>query len=653
MEKLLINQNVENFVFDIKQNKKAQMNRLFEQCDRYKEMDVPKVHPKKSTTYMGFACANLSLAYLISKDERYLSEAKRWINGVIGYEKWGNAHLVNVDLSASFILFGLSLAYNWLYEYLNDDERKKIEDKLLLQGKIMYEFKMETNGKGWSTNYWQNHNWINMTGLATTSYALLDKYPEVNIWLEESRNNFDIVFDLFADDGSNYEGTVYFRYGVIWMLIFADLEKKHGKTNFYEKCNYLKETFYYRLYQSMPNYKEIVNFGDCHDRKSSHSLAIYYKLASEYNNGHAQRLANIVEQFVHQEQYESGIKPGVLPEAFLEVLWYDNNVKEESFDNLPLTKYFEDLGLIVKRSSWESDASLFSFKCSAPGGEKQWKKAVELYENDSVETFGLSHHHPDNNSFILFNNGAYLFIDEGYNRNIKPYDHTGIVVDDKTLKVMDCNNPYRESYFAESKNTGFNPLEFKGEITAMYDDENVTYFTGENANTYDSDLNMNTVSRTIVTTNNGYFLIVDEVDSSDLHTYKQIFHTDNEGKIENNVISYQNKLAKYSMTILSDNVVFEKDHTYVKAVMTTQEPDNYRETNMSTLIVSTKDKEKSFKFITLINEDTEKNKLEINKVSNESSIDLTITNGSNVDYFTFSGNDITLNTKNINYKVGK
>lgn len=99
-----------------------QYKRLLEQADRYKQMELPLEHPKESTTYMGIAIANLALAYRLSGSEQYLQDAKRFMNTVLSYEKWGNAHLVNVDLSASWILFGLSLGYDWLKPYLSEEE---------------------------------------------------------------------------------------------------------------------------------------------------------------------------------------------------------------------------------------------------------------------------------------------------------------------------------------------------------------------------------------------------------------------------------------------------------------------------------------------------------------------------------------------------
>ena len=82
-----------------------------------------------------------------------------------------------------------------------------------------------------------------------------------------------------------------------------------------------------------------------------------------------------MKEFLAQEAANSKVKPGILPEAIFEFLWYDPSVEEREFDDLPLARYFEDLGLLALRSSWQRDARVFSIKCGAPGGAKHGGKA--------------------------------------------------------------------------------------------------------------------------------------------------------------------------------------------------------------------------------------------------------------------------------------
>lgn len=67
-----------------------------------------------------------------------------------------------------------------------------------------------------------------------------------------------------------------------------------GGEDWFQKSEYLKNTFYYRLYQSCADLKRQLNYGDCHDRYSSHTACVYYKAAAEYGDGYAQKLGNLV-----------------------------------------------------------------------------------------------------------------------------------------------------------------------------------------------------------------------------------------------------------------------------------------------------------------------------------------------------------------------
>ncbi|MFI3231338.1 MAG: heparinase II/III family protein [bacterium] len=581
----------------IQNEKQPVFRRLYELARVYKETNLPEEHPDKSTTFMGFAAFNLSLLYLLTEQKEYLKEAKRWIFTAVNYPHWGNKFLVDVDLSASFLLFGLSVAYDWLKDDLTPEESELLCEKIHLQATRMFDFKKEHMGEGWSTAYFQNHNWINMSGIAAAGYALRDKYPEFQELIDDAAVNFEKVYDYMPDDGSDYEGVVYWRYGVIWLFIYAHLSKTEGQKDYFKSCSFLKETFFYRLYQAAPNLEEIANYGDCHDKKSGHSTAMYYKMASEYNNGYAQNLGDIVTQnFIYREQYESKVKPGILPETGLELLWYNPKVEAKPFEELDLVKYFEDLGLVILRNSWDKDAFCYSFKCGLPGGEKQFKKSFELQKELGYSTRGLSHQHPDNNSFILMSNDTYLAIDEGYNRTVKACEHNIITVDGKGYRTEGQNNVWHE---LEESHTA--------ELTNFTKEGNVVYFKGSSSNMYVDEVNLTMYDRHVLYTGSNFVFMIDELESTDEHTYTYHLHTEVEAEnldTNKNAYVYPNGPGQMKAYFNSDEeVAFDKGNTYVKAIMTTQEPDVFREVNMETLYMTNSKKAKNATFLTLLKTD--------------------------------------------------
>lgn len=242
-------------------------------------------------------------------------------------------------------------------------------------------------------------------------------------WIRECVENFEFVLTHLPEDGSDYEGTGYWRYAMPFILSAAELIREQEGIDLFQ-CEFLQNTFWFKLYQTAPNLEENINFGDVHDTRSSHSIAAYYKFASEYNNAYAQWLAEQVRtKYLFREAYQSKLLPGILPEAFLELIWYNPEIPARHLSDLPLTRFFPDLGLAVIRSGWDRNAIHFSFKCSAPGGHTQWRESWKLDKENHWRTRSLTHYHVDFNHFILKAFDSSLAIDEGFNRTNRARNH--------------------------------------------------------------------------------------------------------------------------------------------------------------------------------------------------------------------------------------
>lgn len=602
MSKLVFIGELERYKSKIAGTHKKQYQRLLEQASRYETYELPKVHPKASSTYMGIAIINLALAYRLSEDEKYLKNAKRFIRTVLSYEKWGNAHLVNVDLSASWILFGLSLGYDWLKPFLSPKEQQLIVEKLVYHADIMYDYKLATYGEGWSTNYYQNHNWINMCGLAAAGYALEDEREGVCRYSEVAKLNFEKVFSLLADDGSNYEGVPYWRYGGMWLFVYAHLLKVEEGFDYFQISNYLKNTFYYRLYQSCGDFEQQLNFGDSHDRHSGHTPCVYYKTASEYNDGFAQTYGNLVlNQFLMTEAEESKVKPGILPEAVFEFLWYDPRVLEKPLSLLPTTRYFEDLGLLTIRENWTKDSKVLTIKCGYPGGRKQWHNAWKLYHEEKIDCLSLSHHHPDNLSYIFTNGSNYLTCEDGYNRNLLPDNHNVILVDGQYTDAADVNDVYVTSANMRLGKDENYPIatNYYGDVTYMQVDDQVVVYKGETSHIYPDALAMKEVSRVLFTDGLSFFVFIDTCSSDKAHHYKIISNTDMPAqKLGEQMYGYPMESGNVIYTVFSDQYIQAKQYTQeIVSVMTTQEPDKVCRTSVNTLAFESDFKVKTQRFI--------------------------------------------------------
>ena len=594
---------LDNYLEQSKSRNK-ELKRLLTQCETYFTVKLTAEHPNGSSTYMAFAELNLALAYLLTKDEKYAKEAKRWMLCVCGYKKWGHAHLVNVDLSASWNLFGLSITYNWLSDVLSSEEKKIIHDKIALQAEILYTYAKEHQQAGWAVQFLQNHNWINFTGLAAAGYALKN-----DLYIKTSKEDFAQVYNLLTEDGSDYEGVVYWRYGAMWLFIYAHLLKTEENINYFEKCQFLRNTFYYRLYQSAPDLSRQLNFGDCHDTHSGHPACVYRLVAKEYKDTYAQYLGSfVINSLLEEEASMSKVKPGILPEAFLEYLWYDPTVKETSVETLPVYKYFPDLGLVSLRSDWTPNAKVFTYKCGYPGGKKQWLQMGAMKDKDGVERRGLSHNHPDHLSYVIVNGKNYFTAEDGYNRNIMEYHHSSLLVDGRLCDKHDVNDVYLSSFKEREKNSLQKNDDYFGEISNVKYENGLLSFMSDAHRFYPLDLQMKEVSRFVVSDGKSFVAFIDTFDSDKEHLYSALCNTYEVPKAIDGVNSYEypDTAMFYHVLPLSTTETecpqIEKKlqvHEVV-SVMTTQEPDKVCKVTMQSLSHTSKTPVKKVKMLEVI-----------------------------------------------------
>lgn len=564
--------------------------RLLDEADRCSKFTLSPVPPKESTTYMGVGIANLALAHLLSGEEKYLREARRFMDTVMGWDEWGYLHMVNVDLSASWILFGLSLGYDWLKDELTEDECQRVRECLRLHARLLHDYRRDTYGHSWGSSFWQNHNWINMTGLAAAGYALLGECEEAQTYIDETRENFDRVFMLLADDGSNYEGVPYWRYGGMWLFVYAHLRQERDGTDWFQKSNYLKNTFWYRLYQSCADLRFQLNFGDSHDRRSGHPACVYFKTAAAYKNGYAQKLGNLViDEFLEGEARFSGVRPGILPEAVFEFLWYDPSVPERDFADLPLTRYFEDLGLLTVRDGWGPDARVFSIKCGAPGGAKQWRLGWEIAKAEGIRPLSLSHHHPDNLSYLFTQGADYLIREDGYNRTILQTHHSNLLADGRFTDRENVSDVYMASVRAREAAEGenFDPAAYAGRVTDLVTDGSLTLYRGETSGIYPKELEMREASRLFVTDGLRFWFFVDVMRSAKPHTFEIIRNTDMPAELTGDGALYRMPSGTVRCRTWSDKPIrLQQYEQSVVSNMTPQEPDKLTRSDMKTLSLS-------------------------------------------------------------------
>lgn len=333
---------------------------------------------------------NLTFYYLITRDSTVFSTIEDLLRTFSVNPDWAG----NEDMGPAHVLYSMSLAYDWLYDELSSPLRLLVKDAIADHAQIFYD--LTRKKKIWwsqSKGLLQNHNYVNVASMAIAGIALHGEDPRAARWLDEAQKNFDAVLGLLSPDGASHEGIGYWSYGTLWLLnYYMALAPAQGLDKV-KKSGFFKNTAKFRLYASLPGFRYNIDYAD--------SLIIDYYgpgaflrcLASIFNDGHAQWLATEIEQ---QKRKRSIL--------WQDYIWYDPEVKPVSPENLPRYGWFDNLGILLSRSSWDKDASLLMFKAGPPQGFLALSKGV----------YPGSHIHPDEGTYSLWSGRNALVQDDSY-----------------------------------------------------------------------------------------------------------------------------------------------------------------------------------------------------------------------------------------------
>ncbi|HSI86775.1 MAG: DUF4962 domain-containing protein [Candidatus Methylacidiphilales bacterium] len=352
--------------------------------------ETPPVSPVSEDHVRGCAdkLPRIAFAYLITQEPRYLEGARKWIRAFLSYPVWAT----DIDLGAAHSSFGMALCYDWLYSALSADERTQMETKLLRHGRLLLQRSVRYPNAWWGAAYFQNHCWINHTGISTAAIALYDTDPaEMQGWLNYTRTRFETTWHHLGIDSSYHEGPAYLGYGAIWALYYMESLRTVSGEDLVDMPMF-RNLARHLVDVTMPDGRNIGNFGDT-DAMTWCPLddGIYTWLAS--------RRKESLAEWQRQKGRAGFARPPAVDSPFA-FLWFDPEVRPKAPEELqlPACGLYPDRGLVVFRSSWKDDAAVVSFLCGPPGGHHIVNKWATF--PNAAPTFG--HSHPDANSFLFF-----------------------------------------------------------------------------------------------------------------------------------------------------------------------------------------------------------------------------------------------------------
>jgi hypothetical protein len=382
------------------------------------ELDVSKVQYN-----LGYGIAQAAFAYAIERNPKYLQAAKSWMSAVITYPDWGYTYRTpNIDLPPAHLLYGVSFAYDLLYDELTPAERTAIRGKLVRQSRLMYE---AFRKPGRTYPYAQNHTFIPMTGLAMAAFTLMDDEPEARQWAQLARAIYDRTLLTFDTDGYYYEGFHYLAFSAHWMVRYFDALRQNTGEDLYPGMRSRFLPIKYHLAHSMlPGGLNVFDFGDTGRGASERNSAVLedpvisgyealYRFAEKYRDPETQGVADWLRS-LNTVTYED----------IWSFIAHDPTVASAPVSKLPTYHYFANNGTVFWRSGWDKEATAIAFRCGPPEGHH----VTALLPRIPEWRLATGHAHPDANSFIVFAGGQYLTGDAGYTGMHFSRDHNTVLV---------------------------------------------------------------------------------------------------------------------------------------------------------------------------------------------------------------------------------
>lgn len=394
---LLRSQELARLRQEIRTTRRDQWLKLKEAVDRVLDENPPENRPIEGDPtrpgtpndemlwqrVFGYRIPALAFVALLDPDPKYFEAARKWALKPGEYPLWGAGLFEGADLAAAHELYGISIAYDWLYDRWSPGDRARLRTILAEHGRVMYEAAVGINDRGWWKTSWrQNHAWCNYGALGVTAVALAGDVPGVGEWLARAEWAFGHIVDELPDEGAYEEGVPYWGYGMESLIRFLAATRPYLARDFFAST-YLKQTHLFRLYMAGPSIGTLANFGDGPTRDWHAVAPLLHYLAAEYRDPLAQWVADALP-----ERRD--------PDARLyELLWRDPALQAARPADLPLWHAFRRTGFAAARTSWGEDALTLHLRSG--------KTAV-------------SHSHLDVNNFLLNAGGQWLLRDYGYGK---------------------------------------------------------------------------------------------------------------------------------------------------------------------------------------------------------------------------------------------
>ena len=347
----------------------------------------------------------LAMAGVISGETKYFEKAVQLTesaakNGSVEVYSSINGALAIGDFGHAY-----AMAYDWLYEYMTEEQRALVKAEMEEIGEWIFVNSAEVDTWGSQLDSRKAWNWNAVThgALGLIALSLGDKSEWLSLAIRRATDYYDFAVD---NTGAAMEGLHYVGYGLNSLVPFdGAIQRLTGVElmDDYPEMQAMPE--WSLLYMTYPygGDQAAIGQGD----KMANTKATYYII---------NRYSQAYELYGFYNTYGLFDGNGFKAEyegdgwAYPALIIFEDQYlapKAPTEESHPTTKLF-DKGLVISRDSWDKNASMVTFTCGV-GFAGCWN-------------------HPDDNTFTFAAKGDRFIIDLGANKKLSS-DHNTVMID--------------------------------------------------------------------------------------------------------------------------------------------------------------------------------------------------------------------------------
>lgn len=466
----------------------------------------------------------LAVAGVILEDETILDQAKRDLLELCRWDVNGSTHRSYHDESSFRVTGAIAWGYDWLHDYLSDEDRGFVKSVLLERTKQITSHVIEHSKV--HVNLFDSHAIRSISSvIVPVGIVLLGDEQEAEQWLNYSVDYLNILYTPWGGkDGGWSEGGLYWTTGMAFLIEALNLLKNFGDVNLFQRPFFAK-TGDFPLY-CFPQDTYRASFCD------QSNLGDYPNLKTAFN---AREFAGNNKNGMYQWYFDEVSRRDSYDNTdFANTGWwnfyFDDMVFHSNYGDLPSTpphsgrivKWFQDIGWVAIHNNMNDPENHISFITkSSPYG-------------------CISHSHGDQNAMLLFAYEDPLLIEGGYYVGFNSSMHKDWRRQTKSKNCILIDGVGQYAAQEKAKQLGA-----KGKVLSVVESTQFVHVKEDATQAYSETVPyLNSYIREIYFVDDAYFVVIDRVSLSQEGEVSYLLQSLYQPTIQENVVEIKGKKAK-------------------------------------------------------------------------------------------------------------